>query len=72
MSGVTVQDGASATLRGNTCTANQRHGIFINQKEGDDPTSAVVEGNRLRGNQLDGLHVSQRCQARVRQADNEV
>ena len=70
--GVEVQRGGSATLRGNTCTANRRHGIVIYETEGDDPVSAVVEGNRLRGNQRGSLFVSQRCQARVQQANNEV
>jgi parallel beta-helix repeat protein len=70
-SGIQVQRGASATLRGNTCTGNQ-HGICVNELEGNDPTSAVVENNQLTGNTRQNLYVAPLCHARVQRANNTV
>ena len=72
MAGMHVQDGATATLRGNTCTGNQRHGISILENEGNDPVSAVVENNHLTGNSLLGLYISDLCHATVQQANNTI
>ena len=70
--GIQVQLGGVATLRGNTCTGNQQDGICIIEVEGNVPVSAVVENNQLTGNTGQNLHVSALCHARVQQANNTV